>query len=63
MQIPPNFDYKSNEFYFGFQMTTSSLKFQEDPFTITVPVLINCGVPKIKGDDGKSQQSSRTKVT
>lgn len=51
MIVPPGFDHTKQELYFGFQMTTESLRYQEDPFTITVPVLVNCGKPIVKSED------------
>jgi hypothetical protein len=35
-------------------MTTNSVRYEEDPFTMTVPVLVNCGIPNIKDNDGQS---------
>ena len=59
MKLPDNFNADKSELCFGFQMKTESLRYNSDRFTMTVPVVINCGKASIKGqDDAKSQAST-----
>ena len=59
MKLPDNFNADKSELCFGFQMKTESLRYNSDKFSMTVPVVINCGKASIKGqDDTKSQQST-----
>ena len=55
MKLPGHFNPEKHELCFGFQMTTDSLRFSQDPFKMTTPVIVNCGKASIKGaDDAKS---------
>ena len=59
MQLPENFNPDKHELCFGFQMTTDSLRYNQDRFKMTTPVIVNCGKASIKGqDDAKSQSTA-----
>jgi len=49
MKLNEDFKQDKNELCFGFQMTTESLRFSTDSFTMTTPVIVNCGKASVKG--------------
>ena len=59
MELPQEFFHDKQDLYFGFQMTTKSLRYQQDPFTMTVPVLINCGKATVKNKEEAPSASTQ----
>ena len=60
MQLPPNFNHEKQELYFGFNMNTKSLRFQQagDEINMNTPVLINCGRAVVKSkEDEKAKEA------
>ena len=53
MHLPEKFSPEKQDLYFGFQMTTQSLRFkqEDDAVNMTTPVLINCGKATVKSND------------
>lgn len=59
MKLPPGFDHEKQELCFGFQMKTKSHRYQTDEFTMSTPVIVNCGIASVKKDDSMSQSTAQ----
>lgn len=57
--IGPGFRPELQDIFFGFQMVTSSSRYNKDPFTLTNPMVFNCGKAKVS-DAGSVRSSTQS---
>ena len=65
MQLPSKFNHEKQELYFGFNMNTKSLRFQQagDEINMNTPVLINCGRAVVKSKEDEKAKEAQLRAS